>query len=156
MPSDGQADIDKKTLPHRTTVLQNLNLGEVKRLDMIVQKIESLKKDQETMLTMAQDSTTRKQVGTYSTSGIHLGKNIVVPLPTLGVTSETSKNVAETHATHLEILAAAGGTSASEVYKSIDCHMTDSVSHNKHIAADLAEMFDRDHPAGQVFCNFVI
>ena len=153
MPCDGQADIDKKTLPHRTTVLQNLNLGEVKRLDMIVQKIESLKKDQETMLTMAQDSTTRKQVGTYSTSGIHLGKNIVVPLPTLGVTSETSKNVAETHATHLEILAAAGGTSASEVYKSIDCHMTDSVSHNKHIAADLAEMFDRDQPAGQVFCN---
>ena len=154
MPEEGQTQFDRKTLPHNKTVLKKLNLGQVKRLDMIAQKIDSVKKqDGETMLTMAQDSTTRKKVGTYSTSGIHLGKDIVVPLPTIGVTSETCTNVAETHAAHLEILAAAGGTSADNVYENIDCHMTDSVSHNKHIAQDLAEKYGRETPAGQFFCN---
>ena len=153
MPSKNQDTFDKKTLPHSTTVLRNLNLGEVKRLDMINEKIEKLKEEKEKMLTWAQDSTTRKRVGTYSVSGLHFGKDVVIPLPTLPVTSETAANVADTHSAHLEILAAAGGTSASELYKNVDCHMTDSVSHNKQIAQNLAEKYEREDPAGQVFCN---
>ena len=31
--------------------------------------------------------------------------------------------------------------------------MTDSVSHNKQIAQNLAEKYEREDPAGQVFCN---
>ena len=42
MPSDNQDTIDTNTLPHRTSVIKNLDLGEVKRLDMIAQKIQSL------------------------------------------------------------------------------------------------------------------
>ena len=74
-------------------------------------------------------------------------------MPTLSVTSETAANVADTHAAHLELVAAAGGTSASKLYQRIDTHMTDSVSHNKQIAHDLAEKYGREEPAGQVFCN---
>ena len=73
------------------------------------------------MITMSQDSTTRKEVGTYSVAGIHCGKDNVVPLPTIGVTSETAVNVAETHAAHLEILGAASGSSAKDLYSNIDC-----------------------------------
>ena len=153
MPEKNQESYDRNTLPNRTTVLNKLQLGEVKRLDMISKKIESLQQEKEKMLTWAQDSTTRKQVGTYSVSGLHFGKELVIPLPTLSVTSETAANVADTHSAHLEILAAASGTSASELYQSVDCHMTDSVSHNKRIGQDLAEKYGRDEPAGQVFCN---
>ena len=152
MPSNNDVTSDRCTLPARQNVSKNMELGEVKRLDMIAKKIMELK-EEEKMITMAQDSTTRKQVGTYSVAGIHCGKDNVVPLPTIGVTSETAVNVADTHAAHLEILAAASGTSAKELYNAIDTHMTDSVSHNKKIAQDLAEKYEREDPAGQVFCN---
>ena len=153
MPEKNKECFDRNTLPSRTTVLGKLQLGEVKRLDMISQKIESLQQEKEKMLTWAQDSTTRKKVGTYSVSGLHFGKELVIPLPTIPVTSETAANVADTHSAHLEILAAASGSSADKLYENVDCHMTDSVSHNKQIAHDLAEKYGREKPAGQVFCN---
>ena len=53
----------------------------------------------------------------------------------------------------MEILAACKGMTAKEVYSLVDVHMTDSTAHNKGIASCLAELYDLDTPAGQIFCN---
>ena len=53
----------------------------------------------------------------------------------------------------LEVLAASKGMSAREVYQMVDVHMTDSVEHNKGISPLLAELYDLDTQAGQIFCN---
>ena len=53
----------------------------------------------------------------------------------------------------MEVLAASKGMSAREVYQMVDVHMTDSVEHNKGISPLLAELYDLDTQAGQIFCN---
>jgi hypothetical protein len=121
-------------------------------MDLISDQMEKAKIDQR-MISLASDSTTRDRVGKFNVSGVHLGKDLVLPLPTLSVTTETIKEVAEASAMPLELLAAASGKVGSEIYKMIDCHVSDSVSHNKHISEELSKKYDRDLPAGQVFCN---
>ena len=53
----------------------------------------------------------------------------------------------------MEVLAASKGMTAREVYQMVDVHMTDSVEHNKGISPLLAELYDLDTQAGQIFCN---
>ena len=53
----------------------------------------------------------------------------------------------------MEILAAVKGIPAKEVYQLVDVHMTDSVSHNKGIYKVLADLYDLNTPAGQIFCG---
>ena len=53
----------------------------------------------------------------------------------------------------MEILAAVNNKPVKEVYSLIDTHMTDSTKHNKGFASVLAEMYDLDKPAGQIFCG---
>ena len=53
----------------------------------------------------------------------------------------------------IEILAASKGLAAKEIYSMVDTHMTDSTEHNKQIAPILAELYDLEKPAGQIFCN---
>ena len=45
------------------------------------------------------------------------------------------------------------GVKAEEVYKLVDTHMTDSPAHNKGLADLLAEMYNLETPAGQLFCG---
>ena len=52
-----------------------------------------------------------------------------------------------------EVLAASKGMPAREVYQMVDVHMTDSVEHDKGISPLLAELYDLDTQAGQIFCN---
>ena len=53
----------------------------------------------------------------------------------------------------MEILGAVKGIPARDVYQMVDTHMTDSVSHNKGINTVLADLYDLDQPAGQLFCG---
>ena len=53
----------------------------------------------------------------------------------------------------MEVLAASKGLTAREVYQMVDVHMTDSTEHNKGISPLLAELYDLDTQAGQIFCN---
>ena len=77
---------------------------------------------------------TRDRVRKFNVSGVHLGKDLVIPLPTLSVTKETSEEVAKACAMPLELIAAASNKEAADVYKLVDCHLTDSVAHNKHLS----------------------
>ena len=40
------------------------------------------------------------------------------------------------------------------MYSLVDIHMTDSTEHNKGFAAQLAEMYDLEKPAGQIFVEY--
>ncbi|QQP49908.1 Hypothetical protein FKW44_010731 [Caligus rogercresseyi] len=40
-----------------------------------------------------------------------------------------------------------------DVYKLVDAHMTDSTEHNQGFSKLLAEMYNLETPAGQIFCG---
>ena len=40
----------------------------------------------------------------------------------------------------------------ADLYKEVDLHLTDSVSHNKFIGEDVPKLFDLDTKPGQIFC----
>ena len=126
---------------------------EVKRMDIIVKTMEKAKMENK-MLTLSCDYITRDRVGKFNVSGIHLGKDHVLPLPTLSVTTETTKEVAAACAMPLELIAASSKKDAAEVYELVDCHMTDSVSH-KHLSEIMGENYGipETEKKGQVFCN---
>ncbi|KAK1882685.1 ATP-dependent zinc metalloprotease FtsH [Dissostichus eleginoides] len=52
-----------------------------------------------------------------------------------------------------EILASVRGVSVEDVYKLVDAHMTDSTEHNKGFSKLLAQMYNLETPAGQIFCG---
>ena len=105
------------------------------------------------MITAAIDSTTKKGVGQFATQGLSIGRNTPFPLPLLPICGESTEDVASQVAMGMEVLAAVKGIPAKEVYEMVDVHMTDSVSHNKYINKELADLYDLEKPAGQLFCG---
>ena len=79
----------------------------------------------------------------------------MIPLPTVPVAGETREEIAAQAALGFEILAAAREppVTAKQLYKQVDAHMTDSVSHNKFLSEDLPKLLELDHKAGQLFCS---
>ena len=104
-------------------------------------------------ITHASDSTTKKGAGQFIVQALHVGQNTQIDLPILPIFSETTEDIAIQADMRMEILAACKGMTAKEVYSLVDVHMTDSTAHNKGIASCLAELYDLDTPAGQIFCN---
>lgn len=102
---------------------------------------------------MLTDSTTRKKVGSFAPQGLHINRESYLPLPTLQLGSETTKNIADSIATDFKILAAASGHSADELYSCVDLHMTDATAHNRGVAAEKATLMNRSDPAGKLFYN---
>ena len=98
-------------------------------------------------------SITKKRAGTFATQGIHIGQNVPFPLPLMGIVGESTDDVAMQIDFAFEILAATKGTTAKELYKNVDVHMTDSTDHNKGIAEVLSEIYNLDSKAGQIFCG---
>ena len=105
------------------------------------------------VITHATDSTTRKKVGCFSPSGLHFNRDTYLPLPTLQLSSETTANISKGIQTTFKILEAASEHKASDLYQTVDLHMTDSTAHNKGIAETTAQLMERENPAGQLFCN---
>lgn len=151
LESDGET-FDVDTLPHDRNDRRSTQLEEVKRMNLIASEMEKASKNGK-MLTLANDSTTRKGVNKFTCAGVHLGRDNVLPLPCIPTTSETISEMVELTAMPIEMLAASSNKEASNLYSKINCHMTDSVSHNKHLAKGLAVKYERDEDAGQVFCN---
>ena len=76
-----------------------------------------------------------------------------VPLPILPIHGVTTEDIAFQVDMGFEILALVKGVSVEDVYKLVDTHMTDSTEHNKFFSKLLAELYDLDAPAGQLFCG---
>ena len=51
------------------------------------------------------------------------------------------------------LLALASGKTPEELYKVMDLHLTDSVSHNKFLSEEIPKLMDLDHKTGQIFCT---
>ena len=100
------------------------------------------------IITHATDSTTRKHMGTFASSGLHINRN---EYPTLQSASETTHNISEGIKSTFKMLECASSFPAKELYEKVDVHMTDG--YNKGIASCTAQLLDRATPAGQLFCK---
>ena len=58
-------------------------------------------------ITHATDSTTRKKVGSFAPSGLHINRDEYLPLPTLSISSETTNNISTGIKTTFDMLGAA-------------------------------------------------
>ncbi|QQP38893.1 Hypothetical protein FKW44_019596 [Caligus rogercresseyi] len=85
--------------------------------------------------------------------GLHVGQDSPFPLPILSIHRETTEDIAMQVDMGFEILASVRGVSVEDVYKLVDAHMTDSTEHNKGFSKLLAEMYNLETPAGQIFCG---
>ena len=152
MPDSESDTFDSDTLPDRRNIREKMELIEAETLDLAVNKIIDAKEAGHT-ITHAIDSTTKKGVGTFATQGIHIGRNCPIPLPLMGISGESTKEVALQVDFGFQILSAVSGVPAKEIYQKIDFHMTDSVAHNKGIAKELSDLYSLDTVAGQLFCG---
>ena len=149
---ENEAVFDCDTLPTRKNIRKQLKNMEAYSLKLVGEKVIAAKASGATV-THATDSTTRKYVGSFAPAGLHINKDEYVPLPTLPITTETTRNVADSVATDFKLLEAASGYTAEDLYSAVDVHMTDSTAHNKGISDILATEFSRTAKAGQIFCD---
>ena len=148
--SDDTLDID--TVPTNKNIRAALQQIEVQSLSLVVDMLEE-EKQKGKMITHASDSTTKKGVGQFMVQGLHVGQDIPFPLPILPIHGETTEDIAMQVDMGFEILASVRGVGVEDVYKLVDTHMTDSTEHNKGFAKLLAEMYNIETPAGQLFCG---
>ena len=90
-------------------------------------------------------------MGKFAISGIHIGQNVPFPLPVIPVSGEKTKDIADQCYLMFEILGVVKKKTAAEVYQLVNTHMTDSTDHNKGFASIMADMYNLDTPAGQLF-----
>eukprot|EP00058_Branchiostoma_floridae_P018115 XP_002603604.1 hypothetical protein BRAFLDRAFT_93148 [Branchiostoma floridae] len=152
--SPGEYDeiFDVDTVPTNKNIREALQQIEAQSLSLVVDKLDE-EKQKGRMITHASDSTTKKGVGQFMVQGLHVGQETPFPLPILPIHGETTEDIAMQVDMGFEILASVRGVSAEDVYKLVDTHMTDSTEHNKGFANLLAEMYDIEKPAGQLFCG---
>ena len=153
--ADGTLEtINQNSLPDERSVRDMAERVEAHGLHAIADEIQTRSKAGD-VITHACDSTTKRHVGKFSVAGIHLNRDEMIPLPTVPVAGEAREEVAQQAALGFEILAAAREPpiTAAELYKEIDVHMTDSVSHNKFLSEDIPKLFNLNHKPGQLFCS---
>jgi len=119
-------------LPHRSTIQQNLKKIHAYSLKLIGDTIISAKSDDDSVVTHATDSTTRKRIGTFAPSGIHINRKYL-PLSTIKLASETTINITEGIKHTLDIVGAASQHTSDELYSVVDLHMSDSTAHNINV-----------------------
>ena len=150
---EDEDSFDVDTLPHEKNLRVAAQQIEAKGMACMVEELRNAK-DEGRMLTHATDSTTKREVGKFSVSGIHIGQNVPFPLPLIPVCGETTEDIAEQCKLIFEILAVVDGKTPDDLYSElVDTHMTDSTEHNKGFASLLASMFNLDTVKGQLFCG---
>jgi hypothetical protein len=143
---------DCDTVPTARNIRMALQLQEVEGMARTVDLVKD-GKNEGRAVTHASDSTTKKGAGQFIVQALHVGQTTQIDLPILPIYGETAEDIAIQADMGMEILAASKGMTSKEVYSLVDVHMADSTAHNKEIASCLAELYDLDTPAGQIFCN---
>ena len=149
---ESQVEFDCDTAPTARNVRTALQLQEVEGLARSVEKVQEGKQAGRA-ITHDGDSTTKRGAGQFIVQGLNVGQETRFDLPILPVFGETTEDIALQCDMGMEILAACKGTTAKEIYKQVDVHMTDSTEHNKGIAPILSELYDLETEAGQIFCK---
>ena len=145
--------VDQDTLPNERSVRDMTERIETQGLAAEACEIETRSKAGD-IITHAGDSTTKRHFGKFYVSGININKDKPLPLPTVPVAGESREEIAQQAALGFHILAAACDPpkDPADLYKEVDLHLTDSVSHNKFIGEDVPKLFDLDTKPGQIFC----
>ena len=149
---DKDTTFDKYTTPHKSSILEHLKRIEVQSLNLVVGEMVKAKEEGH-MLTLASDSTTRREVGKFIGEGIHIGQGSAYPLPLLPVSSESREDIALQLGMGLELLAISSSISVEKLAAMVDTLLTDSVEHNKGVNEILADMYNLDEAPGQLFCG---
>ena len=149
---ESDTEYDCNSAPTPRNVRTALQLQEVEGMARIIEKVQEGKAAGRA-ITHTGDSTTKKGAGQFIVQGLSVGQETSLDLPILPIFGETTEDIALQCDMALEILAASKGITAKEIYSQVDVHMTDSTEHNKGIAPILAELYDLEKQAGQIFCN---
>ena len=150
--NESEDTIDVNTMPHYRNILDKVKLIEAQSLSLVVEEVMQ-KSYEGRMITHAIDSTTKKRVGTFACQDIHVGQNVPFPLPLLPICGQSTEDIALQTDFAFEVLSAVHVKSKEDIYNVVDTHITDSTEHNKGFAKILAELYDLDTPAGQLFCG---
>ena len=149
---ENEKTFGKDTLPEKMSVIEALRQIEAQSLNLVVEEMRRGKEEGH-MITLASDSTTRRDVGKFMGQGIHIGRESSLPLPLLGIVAESKEDIALQLSMGLELLSICSGVPVKELMEQVDALFTDSVEHNKGVNFILMEMFDLDKPPGQLFCG---
>eukprot|EP00731_Ephydatia_muelleri_P017622 Em0010g720a len=151
-PEDSEESFDIDTLPNIRNIRIALQQIEAQSLSLVVDML-MMEKEKGRMVTHASDSTTKKGVVQFIVQGLHVVQDCPYPLPNLSIHGETTEDIAMQVDMRMELVAAVRGMTVEEMYKLVDTHITDSTEHNKGFAELLAEMYNLEKPAGQLFCG---
>ena len=152
IPAEEDESFNIDTMPHGKNIREMMKMLEAQSLDLLVDMMEQGKAEGR-CLTHYTDSSTKKHVGTFNAQGIHIGKDNPFPLPILAIEGESTEDIAMQTDMAFSLLAAVRGVEESEIYKLVDVHMTDITEHNKGFAQVMAEIYNLEKPAGQLFCS---
>ena len=147
------SSIDLDTLPNERSITKMPEQVETHGMATEAKEIVDRKNEGGNVFTHASDSTTKKGVGKFNVAAIHINRFELLPLPTIPVAGETKEEIAEQAAMGFHLLAMASGKTVEELYKVMDLHLTDSVSHNKFLSEEIPKLMDLDHKTGQIFCT---
>ena len=147
------APLDLDTLPNERSIRKVSEQVEAHGLAAEANEILARGSEGGNVFTHASDSTTKKNVGKFNVSAIHINRDELLPLPTIPVAGESKEEIAEQAAIGFQLLALASGREVQDLYKVMDLHLTDSVSHNKFLSEEIPKLFDLDHKVGQIFCT---
>ena len=147
------AAIDLDTLPNERSIRKVAEQVEAQGMAAEAEELVARSSDGGNVFTHASDSTTKKGVGKFNVSAIHINRYELLPLPTIPVAGESKEEIAEQAAMGFQLLALASGKKPGDLYKIMDLHLTDSVSHNKFLSEEVSKLFDLDHKTGQIFCT---
>ena len=152
LSKNDQDNLDVDTIPEDKAIRKALRQVEAQSLNLVVKEMQRGKEDNR-MVTLASDSTTRRQVGQFIGQGIHIGRDSALPIPLLGITGETKEDIASQLGMGMELLSVVSGVDVKDLMGQVDTLLTDSVEHNKGVNVIIQDMFDLDKPAGQLFCG---
>ena len=105
-----------------------------------------------TTVTYHDDGSRSKGAGGYSVQGLTI-KCKFYPLPTLAISSETRKNLADLKLTVLQLLSVTSGVSVEALWEKIDFVMGDGTAHNLGVEEIVANKLELEHLPGHLLCQ---
>ena len=147
------SSFDLDTLPNERSIRKMAEQVETHGMAAEAEEILARSSEGGNVFTHASDSTTKKGVGKFNVAAIHINRYELLPLPTIPVAGESKEEIAEQATMGFHLLALASGKTPEELYKVMDLHLTDSVSHNKFLSEEILKLMDLDHKTGQIFCT---
>lgn len=145
------AKIDLDTLPAPSCVRLAAKSIEAQALDRIVNEIMSAK-EKGKVITYSDDGSKKQGVGSFMVQGVTIDGKYRA-LPTLPISTESKNNLADLQVAVINIMEAASGIPAKDIYERIDFVITDQTAHNFGVEEKVTEKLDADSTPEHLFCN---